>query len=295
MSIFLAVWKGFQITEEDWAAQGEEILRTGSYDSSWSMGNRTSGITAGDKLFLVRQGKQPGIMSAGVITSEIERFPHWDEDLADEGVLQNYVDVSWLVQLDTDDQLPRELLEDRVPGVAWKRLQGSGVRVADEVEADLMATWGEWCSNLTFGAGGHDRPSLILDGGQVAPARVASTVQRIVRNSQLAYKVKRHHRFVCQLCDEALVLGSGAPYAEAAHIRPLGAPHDGSDTPDNMLCVCSNCHVRFDSGALAILDDGTLWDVLEDEEVWPINQTGGHQLDWDNVAYHRLHIAELED
>ena len=33
---------------------------------------------------------------------------------------------------------------------------------------------------------------------------------------------------------------------EAAHIRPLGAPHNGPDTLDNTLCLCPNHHVPFD-------------------------------------------------
>jgi hypothetical protein len=33
---------------------------------------------------------------------------------------------------------------------------------------------------------------------------------------------------------------------EAAHIRPLGAPHNGPDTWDNTLCLCPNHHVPFD-------------------------------------------------
>jgi hypothetical protein len=35
---------------------------------------------------------------------------------------------------------------------------------------------------------------------------------------------------------------------EAAHIRPLGAPHNGPDTLDNTLCLCPNHHVLFDHG-----------------------------------------------
>ena len=43
-------------------------------------------------------------------------------------------------------------------------------------------------------------------------------------------------------------------YAEGAHIRPLGYPHDGPDVLGNVLCLCPNDHVRFDYGAIW-LDD----------------------------------------
>jgi putative restriction endonuclease len=48
------------------------------------------------------------------------------------------------------------------------------------------------------------------------------------------------------------------PYAEGAHIRPLGAPHRGPDTLDNLLCLCPNHHLLFDIGAITIADDMTL-------------------------------------
>lgn len=42
---------------------------------------------------------------------------------------------------------------------------------------------------------------------------------------------------------------------EGAHVRALGTPHHGPDIPANMLCLCPNCHVQFDNGALLIHDD----------------------------------------
>jgi putative restriction endonuclease len=42
-------------------------------------------------------------------------------------------------------------------------------------------------------------------------------------------------------------------YAEACHIEPLVRPHNGPDTPENILCP--NCHVLFDELALWIDDD----------------------------------------
>lgn len=41
-------------------------------------------------------------------------------------------------------------------------------------------------------------------------------------------------------------------YAEAAHTRALGAPHDGPDSIENVLFLCPNDHVRFDTGAILI-------------------------------------------
>jgi putative restriction endonuclease len=52
--------------------------------------------------------------------------------------------------------------------------------------------------------------------------------------------------------------GLAGPYAEAAHIRPLGAPHHGPDTADNILCLCPNHHVLFDHSGVMIDEDLSL-------------------------------------
>jgi hypothetical protein len=41
-------------------------------------------------------------------------------------------------------------------------------------------------------------------------------------------------------------------YCEAHHIRPLGIPHNGADSSDNILIVCPNHHKTLDYGAMMI-------------------------------------------
>lgn len=84
--------------------------------------------------------------------------------------------------------------------------------------------------------------------------RVATTVQRIVRDTELGRRVKELYDYTCQVCGERLEC-VGGPYAEAAHIRPLGAPHNGPDDMANLLCLCPNHHVMLDRGAIRIGDD----------------------------------------
>jgi putative restriction endonuclease len=81
--------------------------------------------------------------------------------------------------------------------------------------------------------------------------RILTNVQRIVRDTALGREVKRLHDYRCQACGIRLDC-AGGPYAEAAHIRPLGRPHDGPDELANLLCLCPNHHVLFDNGAFGI-------------------------------------------
>jgi putative restriction endonuclease len=129
-------------------------------------------------------------------------------------------------------------------------------------------------------------PGPTTTNGSTGPApRTKATVLRIVRSTALADEVKRLHDFRCQVCGERLAgeLTAG-PYAEGAHIRPLGTPHDGPDALSNLLCLCPNHHVLFDMWGFSIADDGKLLGVPG------ILRTDlRHSLDKSHLAYHRQH------
>lgn len=93
--------------------------------------------------------------------------------------------------------------------------------------------------------------------GSEVPERSQLTTYRILRDTVMARKVKLMHNNRCQICGDTLFLADGKSYAEAHHIRPLGRPHNGPDTPDNILVLCPNDHVRCDMGAVR-LDTATL-------------------------------------
>ncbi|WP_369077084.1 HNH endonuclease [Mariniflexile litorale] len=82
-------------------------------------------------------------------------------------------------------------------------------------------------------------------------------VQRIVRDTELSRSIKTLYNYKCQVCNIQIETSSGF-YAEAAHIKPLGVPHNGPDSKNNLLCLCPNHHVMFDYGGFSILDDYTL-------------------------------------
>lgn len=82
--------------------------------------------------------------------------------------------------------------------------------------------------------------------------RVKQETYRILRDTQLAREVKESNKYRCQICGQVLKLNDDKPYAEAHHIKPLGAPHNGPDVSGNILCVCPNDHVRLDYGAIKL-------------------------------------------
>jgi putative restriction endonuclease len=77
-------------------------------------------------------------------------------------------------------------------------------------------------------------------------------------------------------------------FAEGAHIRPLGAPHDGPDSVDNILCLCPNDHVRLDYGAMVIDEDLMVRDAVTWTPLGPLRIDSQHPIGREHVRYHRV-------
>lgn len=111
--------------------------------------------------------------------------------------------------------------------------------------------------------------------------RSRSMVVRVIRDSELGRRVKALYGYRCQVCGTTLEC-QGGPYAEAAHIRPLGRPHDGPDELPNLLCLCPNHHVLFDNGGFSIAEDLSLLGLPG-----RLTRNPRHTVSQDHLAYHR--------
>ncbi len=118
------------------------------------------------------------------------------------------------------------------------------------------------------------------DGG--GTRRSQTTVDRIIRNTRLTQEIKSLYDNACQICGTKIPTKNGF-YSEGAHIRPLGEPHNGEDSLDNLLCLCPNHHVMLDRGAFSISDDFKLIGV-ENKELLMHHD---HDINKANLAYHR--------
>jgi putative restriction endonuclease len=126
-------------------------------------------------------------------------------------------------------------------------------------------------------------PSAKLESpmGNQNPRRSTGIIQRIVRDPRLGKWVKGLYDFKCQVCEIQINTSAGF-YAEAAHIKAVGEPHNGPDTINNLLCLCPNHHLMFDKGVFVINDDLTLLGVqgrltLHEE----------HPIKMEFIQYHR--------
>jgi hypothetical protein len=124
----------------------EDVRDHGFYATSWSCG-RNRKITAGDRVFMMRQGHQSGerrgIFASGWATSDVYQQEHWDETEARKGKLALYVPIRLDVLLDSDSELilPRSVLrEDPLADGPWDA-RTSGVAIPGEIAAELEKQW----------------------------------------------------------------------------------------------------------------------------------------------------------
>jgi putative restriction endonuclease len=122
--------------------------------------------------------------------------------------------------------------------------------------------------------------------GPTPTERAETTIQRIVRNTAHAIRVKELHDFTCQVCGVRIATPRGE-YAEGAHIRPLGEPHNGPDELDNILCLCPNHHVMLDRLAIYIDDRQRVRLSSDHSDLGPLRKARRHLLNEANLAYQR--------
>lgn len=115
--------------------------------------------------------------------------------------------------------------------------------------------------------------------GAESPERIAQTMYRILRDTELARKIKLLHKDVCQLCETKISL-YGKSYSEAHHIKPLGTPHFGPDIPENIIVVCPNCHVTLDYFVAPL-------------EPARFRTVAGHVISSEFIAYHNRHVGSV--
>lgn len=102
--------------------------------------------------------------------------------------------------------------------------------------------------------------------------RADYNIQRIIRNTSLSAQIKEFHNNRCQICRTEIKIGVDILYSEGHHIKPLGNPHNGPDSSDNILVVCPNCHIKCDYNIIS-LDIKSL-------------ETKGRKLNQDYIDYH---------
>lgn len=120
-----------------------------------------------------------------------------------------------------------------------------------------------------------------LPTGVAEPEKIYALTYRVLRDTPLARKIKVLHADRCQLCGNAVQITPIKTYSEAHHIIPLGSPHNGPDTPENILVLCPNHHVLCDYGAIQL-------------DLSKIRIVKGHLISGASIGYHNTKIYGRE-
>lgn len=123
------------------------------------------------------------------------------------------------------------------------------------------------------------------------PAYATSTVSRRIRDTELSRRVKSIYDDHCQVCQTSIPGTGSRFYSEGAHVKPLGRPHLGSDTMNNILCLCPNHHTQLDIGGMVILDDLSVARAIDQKPFSELKFRKDHTLDIANARYHRTQWA----
>jgi predicted HNH restriction endonuclease len=84
----------------------------------------------------------------------------------------------------------------------------------------------------------------------IPPGRIEQVVKKVVRSPKIARLIKERSKYICEICGrKPFIQSNGRLYAEADHIRPLGGSTRGLDTPENMRCLCAQCHAIVTCGS----------------------------------------------
>jgi putative restriction endonuclease len=112
------------------------------------------------------------------------------------------------------------------------------------------------------------------------------SAQRTIRNTAVTQWVKALYGYTCQVCGMQLQTAAG-PYAEGAHLRPVGNPHNGPDSVDNVLCVCPNDHVRLDYGEIGFDASWNVIGLATGRVISALTIHPKHRLNQAHAIYHR--------
>jgi 5-methylcytosine-specific restriction protein A len=143
MNYYLLTWNPNRYPWRDLEDWIDTIHDEGSIERTWSVGNRKH-ISAGDRIFLMRQGEEPrGIIGFGrVLRDGAFEAGHWPDlkyPSRDDDARYAHIAFEELVDpKNTEPFVTRDDLQSSYPDVHWDTQQ-SGIEVRENVGKDLVA------------------------------------------------------------------------------------------------------------------------------------------------------------
>jgi hypothetical protein len=170
----------------------------------------------------------------------------------------------------------------RVTGTLGEILEGplASMRRVHPSSVDVLESlWSRAARYPWKAAAGPTAAPKAVDLKEVSESRrIEVSVSRIVRDTRTVRALKQLHANRCQICGVAVKICAGERYSEGHHLRPLGGPHSGPDTADNILIVCPNHHAQLDLLGMTIAPQR-------------LRQHKDHVISLDSVHYHNRLVS----
>lgn len=203
----------------------------------WSCVSKS--VVAGDRVFLLRQGKEPrGIFAAGVATSSPYPAENWDGS----GREKQFVGVRWdpAQRSSLDPILSRAALDTPALRDMHWGTQSSGIAIPDRVASALETAW-------TRASGSRRAPVPVSEAKAIEGAMKEALIFTRSRSRTLRDKALAAAAGVCAACGKnygRLLGGKGKRVLQVHHTKQLAL----RDTPRvttlaDLAVVCANCHL----------------------------------------------------
>ena len=228
----------------------EAVAKTKSgevYVEHWSTGNRKT-MRPNERVYLMRQGDNQGLIGAGHTTSEIYDAPHWNKT----GKIISNVHVDFDTLLPVEDVLGVAELTTHDLDVPWSNIMASGNAVPSHSTEAIEKAWGDHL--LAIGRQQHRSPNEVVAPSQYFEGAIKKIyVNSYERNSKARQECINHYGTDCSICgfNFGEVYGTlGEGFIHVHHLRDLASIGEKYQVKpiEDLRPVCPNCHAMLHRG-----------------------------------------------
>lgn len=227
-------------------------------EDRWSCG-QTKSIAVGDRLFLLKQGKEPrGIVASGWAISNVFEAAHYNPKSKKRTARYIQARFDVVLNADTEGIYPRQKLEiGKFAGASrmhWNT-QGSGVTIPDDVAA-ILEEWADFLVNRnTAHSDGRQwvtySPDEVPDSKNYYEGATKSVrVNVYERNNKARLECIRYYGWDCCVCGfnfKGAYGQMGMEFIHVHHLKPLSEVGETYqvDPVKDLGPVCPNCHAMI--------------------------------------------------
>lgn len=263
MPSYLLTWNPLKWSWTELANKLSDFEATGFTKERWSCGN-TKRIKAGDRIYLIRLGKEPkGIVASGIVCGSLKE-KHWDNKRST--ALYVDIQIDKLINSPQDVLIRREELKQKFSSMRWDT-QVSGISIPDDISAwleqelsivsskeriklSLQILEDDFSERLEKSKelSSKQRQERLVKAPRL-PQKVEALTTVFLRNADVIAEVLARSKGCCESC------GNPAPFMRASDSSPYLEVHhkvrladDGEDIVENALAMCPNCHRKAHYG-----------------------------------------------